>query len=82
MIVETKQFEPQSNGIDCFGTLGVMTLIATKYLLVITEAQFVGKIHLSYIYRVDKVAFMPYARSSVLAANVNKAKDDLYIEMV
>jgi hypothetical protein len=38
IVVDQRTTEASSKGIDCFGTLGTITLIATKYLLVITQA--------------------------------------------
>ena len=82
IIVEEKTGEFQARGIDCYGLMGILSLKATKYLIVITQARFIGKIHLSYIYRVEAVDFISYASPSHLAASSNKSVDDYYISMI
>jgi hypothetical protein len=56
-----------------------VTLPASTYLLVITQAKLIGKIHSSTIYRVEEVDFMSYKSASLLATNEDRMKDDYFI---
>jgi len=45
---------------EAYGILGILTTISTDYLIVITEASFIGEILKSNIYRITKVKFFFY----------------------
>ena len=61
-------------GIECFGTLGIAKLHASKYLIVITEASFVGNLKDAKVFRVDKCSYYPYKLNS-------SATDKQYLAM-
>lgn len=66
---------------ECYGIFGIASFLASKYLLVITEALFVGKIRDSFIYRVESVEFLPYEQPALLSQNKSKKSDDYFISL-
>ena len=66
-------------GKECFGVLGIANLVVTKYLILITEALFIGNIKGAKVFRVERVEYVPYAPQSVLSVSQSKHADDQYI---
>ena len=64
-------------GEECYGLLGVAKLHTAKYLLVITEARFVGNLKDARVYRVEKCDYLRYASRSPHADSL----DSLYLSM-
>lgn len=55
--------DSQSRGLECFGALGLAKLHTSKYLLIISEATFIGNLKDAKVFRVDKCAYFPYKGS-------------------
>ena len=68
-------------GQECFGVMGIVDLSASKYLILITEASFIGNIKDSKIFRVERCDFLPFVSASTLSSHIGKFVDSQYISM-
>jgi len=70
---------PLPRGLECFGTLGIAKLHSSKYLLLITEASFVGNLKDSEVFRVNKCSYFPYKGTPT---GLDKQYLDMYDEVI
>lgn len=79
--LEKKITNAPGKSTECYGIFGIASFAASKYLLVISEALFIGKIRDAFIYRVEAVEFLPYEQSQQLERNSGKRSDDYFITL-
>ena len=60
--IEKRKIEKSLSGVPttCFGVLGILSLQASNYLVVITKASHIARIKENYIYKIAEIDFLPY----------------------
>ncbi|XP_014260133.1 phosphatidylinositide phosphatase SAC1 [Cimex lectularius] len=65
-----------------FGLLGIIRLLASPYLIIVTERESVGQLHKQEIYKAVNTALIPYAPSMVHLNEAQIKYERQYIQML
>ncbi|CAH1364059.1 hypothetical protein MTP99_000411 [Tenebrio molitor] len=76
------QIPATSSRKDFCGLLGSINLLAGRYLVIVTQREFVGYIAAHAIWRLAKAELLPYARSVLHLTQEQVADNNTYLNMV